>query len=218
MADSFLSQLDIPARDALRERASTRSWAVRETVFHEGEPADRVVIIETGVVKAVAASEAGIDTVLALRGPGDILGELTAVTGGTRTASVVAVEPVNALVVTLGSFREYLLEHPSAALVLVAVVSSRVAVASRRQVEFGSMDASVRLSRLLVELAEAYGEHSDDGVRFKLLSQDELASFCGASREAVARALRAFRDAGLVTTGRRSITVVDLDALASWGV
>lgn len=216
VGDAFLAALDDPARAALHERAYPRSWQARSTLFREGDPADRVMIIESGVVKAVAATDNGVDAVLALRGPGDILGELTAVNGGVRTATVVAVEPVRALVVPVDSFRQYLLDHPTAALALLGVVGDRLADSSRRQAEFGSLDATARLARLLLELAEVYGSATDGVTTLRLLSQDELASFCGASREAIARGLRTLRDEGLVETGRRSVTIVDIERLAAF--
>ncbi|GAA3308369.1 hypothetical protein GCM10020219_009520 [Nonomuraea dietziae] len=66
----------------------------------------------------------------------------------------------------------------------------------------------------LVELAERYGEQTSTGLRVALpLSQDELAGWTGASREAVSKALRTLRDRGLIETGRRRVVVHDLDGL-----
>jgi CRP-like cAMP-binding protein len=175
-----------------------------------------VVIIESGVAKAVVTTEDGAEVALALRGPGDILGELAAVAGGRRSASVVAVEPIAALVLSTESFRSYLHEHPGAALVLLGALAERNRDATRRHAEFGTYDTRLRLARLIAHLAETYGEPNERGVRVRLLTQDELASFCAASREAVARALRTLRDEGLVETGRRTVTVTDLDRLRTW--
>lgn len=172
--------------------------------------------MEVGIVKAVAASEAGIDSVLALRGPGDILGELAAVGGGSRSATIVAVEPVTALVLSVRAFRDYLTSQPDAATALLAVLADRVRDASRRQVEFGSLDTSVRVARLLAELGTTYGEPTEVGIRVRLLSQDELAGLCAASREAIARSMRTLREAGLIETGRRQVTIRDLGELRGW--
>ena len=79
---------------------------------------------------------------------------------------------------------------------------------------FGAYDIAARVAGRLVELADRFGEAVPDGVRISVpLSQDELAGWVGASREAVAKALRVLRDRGLVTTGRRTMTVLDLDGL-----
>jgi CRP-like cAMP-binding protein len=86
--------------------------------------------------------------------------------------------------------------------------------ADRKRVEFGAYDTPGRVARRLLELVDRYGENEGDNVRISLsLTQDELAGWTGSSREAVSKALREFRDRGWVTTGRRSIIVLDVDAL-----
>lgn len=214
--EAFLDDIPADAANALRAVAVRRNWPTGATLFHEGDRADRVLVIQRGRVKAVTVAESGIETTLGLRGPGEIVGELSAVDGRPRSASVVAIEPVEALVLTAEQFRAFLRAHPDAALVLLGRVAGRLRGASARQAEFGSLESSVRVARQLAELAEAHGTSSDAGIRLGLLSQDELASLCGASREAIARALRQFRADGIIETGRRSITVVDLEALRSW--
>lgn len=212
----FLEALDERARAGLQDRATARSWPAGATLFREGEAADHVLILTSGLVKAVAVSEDGQTTTLALRGAGEVLGELAAVDGGTRSASVVAIEPVEALSVPAGAFREFLREQPGAALALLAGITERLRDASRRQAEFGTLDATVRVARILAELGDTYGEPVEDGLRVELVSQDELASLCGASREAVARALRTLRGHDVVRTGRRTITITDLDRVRRW--
>lgn len=193
-----------------------RSWPAGATLFHEGEEADHVLVLTSGLVKAVAVSEQGQTMALALRGPGAILGELAAVDGGTRSASVVAIEAVEALSIPVAAFREFLRDQPGAALALLVGVADRLRDASRRQAEFGTLDATARVARLLAELGDSYGETVADGLRIDLVSQDELASLCGASREAVARALRTLRSCGIVRTGRRTVTISDMDRLRGW--
>jgi len=212
----FLDALDDRAAADLRRQAIRRSWPAGATLFHEGDRADHVVILETGVAKAVMTSEDGNEVVLALRGPGDILGELAAIGGGRRSASVTSVEPVTALVLGVDAFREFLGVNASASFALLGALADRTLDASRRQAEFGSLDTRVRLARLIAELADTYGEPHGSGVRLRLLSQDELAAMCAASREAVARALRTLRDEGLVETGRRSVTIADVERLRTW--
>lgn len=216
MAAGFFDSLTGAATDQLREMASARQWAAGEILFREGDVTDHVVVLERGIVKAVAVSETGIEIVLAVRGPGDILGELSAIRGDPRTATVVAVADVEALVLGANDFRALLAAPNGAALALLTVLSDRVSEAGRRHVEFGSTDTTLRLARLLAELGRAYGTRAADGVHLTMLSQDELAGLCAASREAVARGLRTLRDAGLVSTGRRRVVIADLDVLADW--
>ncbi len=86
--------------------------------------------------------------------------------------------------------------------------------ADRKRIEFGAHDTTGRVAARLVEMAERFGEPTPDGVRIALpFSQDELAGWIGASREAVSKALGVLRSAGAIRTSRMSVIVRDLDAL-----
>ena len=116
--------------------------------------------------------------------------------------------------VPIAAFVDYLRSHGDAAIVLLQLVTGRLRDADRKRVECAAYDIPGRVARRLVELAERFGEPDGQGVRIAVaLSQDELAGWVGASREAVAKALRVLRDRGFVTTGRRTMTVLDLDGL-----
>ena len=95
------------------------------------------------------------------------------------------------------------------------MVIERLRDADRQQVDFAAYQTLGRVARRLVELVERFGEESDDGsVRITLpITQEELAGWAGASREATAKALHELRDLGLIETARRDITVRDLAGL-----
>src|SRR5207244_2778441 len=119
-------------------------------------------------------------------GPGTLVGELEAADGQPRPATVVALEPVEALVISHEEFAAFFASHPGAVWLLAGMLCERLRDAERKQVEFGSQSIAKRLAQQRVELAERYGQHADGGVRISLaLTQDELASWIGASREAV---------------------------------
>jgi CRP/FNR family transcriptional regulator, cyclic AMP receptor protein len=171
-------------------------------------------VLLSGRAKVSTTTEEGKEVILAFRGPGDLLGELSAIDGEPRSASVEAIEPVEALAVASADFRAFLTEHPSIALMLLETVTRRLRDADRKRVEYGAHDATGRVAARLVELAEQYGEQGPDGIRIGLpLTQEELAGWTGASREAVSKALQTLRSAGWVATERRRITIHDLEAL-----
>lgn len=212
--EEFLAGLDDAARAALSARGRHRRWPAGATLFLEGDRSSTVVVVVTGRVKVFSITEQGEEVVLAVRGPGALLGELSAIDGTERGASVAALEPVVALVVPVPDFVAFLSSEPGAAMALLRLVTSRLRDADRKRVEFGAFDIAARVAGRLVELADRFGEPVPDGVRIPVpLSQDELAGWVGASREAVAKALRVLRDRGLLTTGRRTMTVLDLDGL-----
>jgi CRP/FNR family transcriptional regulator, cyclic AMP receptor protein len=213
-AIGFLGVLDGVQAAALRERAITRRFRKGHALFHQGAASDAVIVLVRGRVKVSTIAGDGKEIVLAFRGPGDLLGELAAIDGEPRSATVEAIEPVEALAIAAADFRSFLLAHPEVALLLLQMLSRRLRDADRKRVEYGAYDTVGRVSARLVELAERYGEPVAKGLRIGLpLSQEELAGWTGASREAVSKALQTLRKVGWVVTERRRITVLDLDAL-----
>jgi len=202
--------------DDLSARGVRRSFRRGSFLMTEGEASDHVIVLLIGRAKVSSYTAEGREVVLAVRGPGDLLGELSAFDGEPRLATVSALEPIEALIVPSDRFTRFLEDNPRVAILLLEMLTHRLRDSARKQVEFGAYDTPGRVARRLIELVERYGESEGDNVRISLsLTQDELAGWTGASREAVSKALREFRDRGWVTTGRRSIVVLDVDALRS---
>ena len=216
--DEFMARLGQADRAALTARGRRRQWPAGASLYLEGESCTTVLIVASGRVKVFSLTAEGEEILLAVRGPGALLGELSAVDGAPRSASVAALEPVVALVVPIAAFVDYLRSHGDAAIALLQLVTARLRDADRKRVESAAYDIPGRVARRLLELAERFGEPDGQGVRIGVaLSQDELAGWVGASREAVAKALRVLRDRGFVTTGRRTMTVLDLEGLRKRG-
>ena len=214
MSTEWLAELNEPARQVLAALGRTRRYAPGAPLFLEGDPGGSVIIVQSGRVKVFATSDTGHHVLLAVRGPGDVLGDLSAIDGEPRSATGTALDTVDAQVIPAEQFREFLVAVPDAALVLLRVVIHRMRDADRVRVEFGARDTLGRVAARLVELAETHGEATEDGVKVALpLTQDDLAQWVAASREAVARALASLRRRHLITTARRDITIIDLDGL-----
>ena len=210
----FLARLSEEQERALSERGRKRRFDPGTTIFHEAEVTDRVVVLLEGRAKVATFTEDGKEVVLGVRDPGDLLGEFSALDGKPTSANVIAMEPVEALVVEVGSFKEWLTAHPAAALLLLETVLARLRDADRKRVEFSAYDTVARVARRLFELAERFGEDTGAGVEIKLpMTQDELAAWTGASRVGVSQALKALRERGWIETRRRAITVLDMEAL-----
>jgi CRP-like cAMP-binding protein len=210
----FMARLSAGDRDELIARARTRRWPAGASLFLEGQQSSSVVVIASGRVKVFSLTEEGEEVVLAVRGPGALLGEFSAVDGEPHGSSVAALEPVVALVVSAEAFRGFLATHAATAVALLQLVVGRLRDADRKRAEFAAYDTPARVAQRILELAERFGEPEANGTRITVaLSQDELAGWVGASREAVAKALRTLRESGQLTTGRRTMTVLDLDGL-----
>jgi CRP/FNR family transcriptional regulator, cyclic AMP receptor protein len=183
-------------------------------LFAEGDASNRVALLLSGRVKVSTLSDGGVETVLGFRGPGEVLGDLSALDGEDHIATVTVVEDGDALVVPASRFIAALEARPGAALALLRVVAQRLRDADRKRAEFVSLDVGGRVAHRLAELAEAFGRPADDGILIDLtLSQRELAGWTGASREAVNKAIAQLEAAGLVRRDHRRLVVLDLEGL-----
>ncbi len=212
--DAFLALLAPEDRVALEETGRRRSFPRGAVLMYAGEPGDRVMIVLEGRVKITRAAEDGQDNLLNIRGPGDLLGELSFIDEDVRLADVTALEPVTALVLASSEFRRYLEARPRVAFAILTMLSRRYRDAAVRRAELMTLDTPGRLAARLLELAGRYGEPTDRGLVITLpISQEELGAFVGASHAGLAKALQTFRELGWITTERRRIIVHDADAL-----
>jgi CRP-like cAMP-binding protein len=201
-------------RDALRERGRRVGLAAGERLLQEGERGDSIALIASGRAKVSCTSADGRETVLDFRGPGELVGELSAIDERPRSSSVTAIEPLEALVVPATDFRALITSRPGAGLALLRLLSRRFRDADRKRIEFGATDTVGRTSARLVELAERYGDPCEEGIAINLpISQEELAGWTGSSRAGTAESLRTLRELGWIETDRRRITVRDVEAL-----
>jgi CRP/FNR family cyclic AMP-dependent transcriptional regulator len=212
---TFLEALAAAERDALLVAGHLRGWSAGEVLFREGETAGSALVIVSGLVKIYKRGQGGDELILALCGPGDLLGEVTAVQGATRSADVAALQDVEAVAVAVADLRGLLTRYPRIALVLLELVLWRLRLADERRLEFASAESLPRVTSRLLELAERFGVGAPDGalVVEMPISQEELASWAAASRESTARALRTLRELGLIETRRKRMVVLDVDRL-----
>jgi CRP-like cAMP-binding protein len=214
--DEFLALLDDREREALQRRARTTRFSTGERLLQQGDAGDKVVVILRGRGKVSYVTREGRELVLRICGPGELVGELSVIDGRPRLSSVVALEPLEALVLAASEFRSLIETEPTVAWKLLGMLSRRFRDADLKRLEFGASDTVGRVAARIVELADRYGEPDGDGIRITLpLSQDELGAWTGSSRAGVAAALRTLRELGWIETERRRITVRDRDALAA---
>ncbi len=184
-----------------------------QALFTEGDLADRVFIIEHGWVMISSIAPGGREIVLGIRGPGDVIGDLSVLDGAPRSATAVAIGDVEATV-SPGSALMRALTDAATAMELLRILAVRLRDADRKRLEFAALDTLGRVAWRLQELGERFGEETPEGVEVELpVSQEQLASWCGASREATVKALAALRSLGCIATGRRSVVIRDAEAL-----
>lgn len=214
LSTDFWSALSASEAADLQGHGLRRAFARGQALLHEGQIADRILILRAGRVKITSTTAGGREVVLAFRGPGELLGELAALDGHPRSASVVALEPVEVLALAPLDFSSFLADHPAAALTLLRILSRRLREANARQIEFAAQDTLGRVATRLLELTERFGVPHDQHIEIALrISQEELAGWVGSSLESTARALQTMRTLGWIETHRRSIRVLDVAAV-----
>jgi CRP-like cAMP-binding protein len=184
------------------------------TLCVEGDPATHVFILVAGWVKILAVTSDGHQTVLALRGDGDIVGEVAGEATGYRTATVQATGTVRALIVGHDKFSSFLDSYLGASHAYRRALTQRwndTAMTLRRR---SATTGAQRLALLLLDLAAQHDSGTAGEVDLAMpLSQEDLASLAGTSRATVTRALGNWRQRGLIRTGQRRITIKDQGAL-----
>lgn len=214
---SFLGSLAGADREALLAAGHAREWARGDVLVRAGDRADSAIVLLGGHAKIHKHDGFGTEVVLGLSGPGDLLGEISAVRDGVRSATVTGLDPIRAVVLGVPDLRAFLSRHPNAMLTLLELTLGRLYAADARRVEFATSESLGRVSSRLVELTERFGVPAAGGaIEVGLpINQEELASWSASSKESTARALRTLRDLRLIETQRMRITVLDLARLRS---
>jgi CRP/FNR family transcriptional regulator, cyclic AMP receptor protein len=206
---SLLHPLSEPDRRALLARCTRQRFSRGGFVFHEGETGDSVHLIEVGTVAVRVSSPAGDVVTLDVLGPGDAFGEQALIgESSRRSATVVALERTETRRFTRKEFEVLVADHPSAAIVVAQMLDGRLRATSQALLEALYFPADTRVLRRLAHLATLYDAASIP------LTQDDLASLAGTTRQTVNRVLGQAQEDGLVRLSRGRITVADLPELA----
>ena len=134
-APPFIERLTDRDRQDLMSMGRSIHLRSGATALIEGQVSGQVVLIERGYVRVWTTAEDGHESLLAIRRPGDLVGELSALDGRPHSASVSALEPVEARIILAGTFRDYLATHPSAAFAVLELLTERLRDADRKRAE-----------------------------------------------------------------------------------
>ncbi|HSV64694.1 MAG TPA: Crp/Fnr family transcriptional regulator [Mycobacteriales bacterium] len=210
-AATFWGSLAAADRLALYATGTVRSFARGWLLCREGHEPAGVFVIYSGGVEVYRDDPAGHRTVLARRGPGDLIGEISAVDGRTMSATVSVIEPTAALVVAPSRFADLCRSRPQIAWLVLESAVARLRDSDTHRAGHRT-DIRQRTIRSLLELAERDPVARDQPVVLRLTQQD-LADAVPAALVSVTRVLEELRHDGAISTGRGRIVVHDIDAL-----
>ncbi|MFI6845154.1 Crp/Fnr family transcriptional regulator [Kitasatospora sp. NBC_00085] len=213
----FARTLTAHDHEALVSLGTPKTFAAGQHLLSEGDRSTHVLLVLAGWAMVFVATDRGATRlVLGLRGPGELIGELAALDQRPRSATVQALGPVEALVIPGDGFRRFLATSPRVGSQVMAQLASRLRDSDRERSALASLTVVQRLASRLVELSTtdatagpARTRSAEGGSASVVhLAQDDLAATVGATREAVAKALKLLRDQGLVRTGTRMVEIL----------
>lgn len=177
-----------------------------------GKTASGWWVVESGLLKMYQVAPDGSSLTYAILRPGDSFGETDILTGHWVRAMVEALEPSTVRYLPADSFQNLLRESPDFALALLRVMAERIRQSQERVFFLSRLPLSHRLAHALIGLAQSLGQPHPDGIEIHL-TQQELADYVGATREAVSRTLSQWSRNGCIETRRKSIILKDLRPL-----
>jgi CRP/FNR family cyclic AMP-dependent transcriptional regulator len=188
-----------------------------ETIFHQGDPGDALFVVDQGSVKVVLPSDEGAEpAIVAILGPGEFFGELAILDGAPHSATIVAVEPTETLVLHRDAFLSLIDSDPGLRRALLASLATEIRRLTGHVEDLHFLDLPGRLASRILRLAESTSATIDGGtIRIAWpYTQSELAGMIGGSRQSVNRLLADLTDQGLVRLEREQLVILDAERLA----
>jgi CRP/FNR family transcriptional regulator, cyclic AMP receptor protein len=186
-----------------------------EVLFRAGDVGDGCYRIRKGLVKVVVASQQGEERIISLLGPDAIVGELSMIDGGPRSASVVAIADCSLSFLSRAKFQTYIEAHPELTSYLMKTLARRLRGADDGLAATTFLSVKQRLARALLNLAEYVGEENGGRIQLRLkIGQADLAAMAGVARENVSRTMSEWRKRDIVTRSSNYYCINNPKALA----
>ena len=197
---------ELPEEDlqAVSNLATTRTYPKNTIIISEGDDSDSLYAVLSGKVKVYLSDDDGREIIINIQGEGEYFGELALLDDSPRSASVMTLEETKLAVISKSSFEKCLSNNPQLALHIIRELSSRLRNLTQNVKSLALMDVYGRVARTLLDMAEPTGEILE--IRQKLTQRD-IASMVGASREMVSRILKDLSTGGYITIQNKTITI-----------
>ncbi|HET8914049.1 MAG TPA: Crp/Fnr family transcriptional regulator [Ktedonobacteraceae bacterium] len=205
---SLFADLTDDEIEELMTAAKRRTFRAGEVIFHRDDPGQVLYVIKEGKVKICLISPDGQEISLVVFGKGDCFGEFAILDGLPRSADAIAIERVECYTLQRSDFNNAIMKNPKIAIQVLEVLSKRLRTTDDMVEDLIFLDVYGRVAKKLLELADAHGTKVDDGIRIEVrLTQQEIASMVGASRESVNKVMGYFSDKKYISTDKHRITL-----------
>lgn len=203
---SLFEELDDRELASIAAVAKPRRYAKDDVVFHADESGDVFCLIKEGQVKITMISPEGKEIILSMLGPGEFFGEMALLDDEPRSATVIAMEPLELVTIWRADFLQILAENFSISKKLLATLSRRLRTASNRIESLATMDVYGRLARFFLDLAREHGKVLDNGyVSVTRPTHQAIANMIGTSRETVSRLIHDLMKQNLLLSEGKTI-------------
>jgi len=185
-----------------------RAFRAGEVIFHREDPGQVLYVIKEGKVKICLISPDGQEISLTVFGKGEHFGELSLLDNLGRSADAIAMDKVECYTLQRSDFHSAIMKNPKIAIRVLEVLAKRLRNTDQQVENLIFLDVYGRVAKKLLELSETHGTKVDDGTRIDIrLTQQELASMVGASRESVNKVLGYFTEKQFISTDKHRITI-----------
>lgn len=190
-----------PVRRAFMSAARSVDLRARETLFHAGDACDGCYFVRDGVVKAAVIARDGQERLLAVLGPGSLIGELALIDDEPRSATISALKPCRLLHLTKGAFFRLADANPEVYREALKILAGRLRGTNESVVAQGTVTVSGRVARAFVSLARGVGEMKPGGrvLLSNKITQNDIAGMAGVARENASRAVNDMLRLGIIS-------------------
>jgi CRP-like cAMP-binding protein len=211
---TVLGQLAEHTRDALVTLGRPAVYAARQTIIRQGDHGGHAFLLLKGCVKVVVNTTFGRDVLIAVRGAGDLFGEMAVLEHQIRSANVIAGSPVHARLIRAAQLADFIEHRPDVSLAIATVLSERLRSADHHRVDLVACPAPARVGRVLDEVLTRHGKPTPGGWLLGIpLNQVEIASLAGVSLSTVEKTLHVLQRDGVLRRQQRRIVVTDVRRL-----
>lgn len=200
--------LSAEERETVLRRAVSRQAERRQILFHEGDPADALYVVDTGRVKLTQLTADGQEVLVRFMGPGDLFAAIAALPNSLYPVTATAVEATRLLLWHRADLEDLCSRYPRIRANLLQTMSGHMREALGRVRELSTERVAQRLARALLRLVRQAGRRVETGVLIDhSLSRQELAEMTGTTLYTVSRILSQWEEEGIVEAGRERVLV-----------
>lgn len=204
----YFSGLDLAEVESIKRFIFERTAEKDEFILREGEPAEALYFVVSGVMKVLKVSEEGKEHILRIVRPGESCNDVPVFDGGPNLATVQAMSPVSLYGISRSNMEIILREHPKVAHNAIRVLAERVRYFVSLVEDLSFKNVIGRVAKLLLEHAR---DKTEPGQK---LTQQEMAAIVGTVREVVGRSLRELEERGIIRMDHHRIVILNKEALA----